>query len=102
MSDLLPFVISGLAIGAVYGLAVTTVSLAVVAALYVLFRRSRVGVTMRAVVDDPDLVGLTGTSPARVRRGAWVIGAVLAALSGVLVLPLVGLEPIGLTFLVVE
>jgi branched-subunit amino acid ABC-type transport system permease component len=57
---------------------------------------------MRAVVDDPDLVGLHGTSARRVRRTAWIIGTTFAAASGVLVAPLIGVEPVLLTFLVVE
>ena len=57
---------------------------------------------MRAVVDDPDLVAMQGTSPIRVRRVSWIIGATFAALCGVLVLPFIGLNAIALTFLVVE
>jgi ABC-type branched-subunit amino acid transport system ATPase component/branched-subunit amino acid ABC-type transport system permease component len=83
-------------------LIVTVIAIVIVAALYCLFRFSRLGLAMRAVVDDPDLLDIKGTNPVRVRRFAWMIGATLAALSGVLVLPLVGLEPIGLTFLVVS
>jgi ABC-type branched-subunit amino acid transport system ATPase component/branched-subunit amino acid ABC-type transport system permease component len=81
---------------------VTGVAIVIVAALYALFRFSRLGLAMRAVVDDPDLLDIKGTSPVRVRRFAWMIGSTLAAVSGVLVLPLVGLEPITLTFLVVS
>jgi ABC-type branched-subunit amino acid transport system ATPase component/branched-subunit amino acid ABC-type transport system permease component len=82
-------------------LTITVLALVAVAALQVLFRFTRTGLAMRAVVDDPDLLGLKGTSPMRVRRTAWVVGSMFAALSGVLVLPLSGLEPISLTFLVV-
>jgi ABC-type branched-subunit amino acid transport system ATPase component/branched-subunit amino acid ABC-type transport system permease component len=81
---------------------VTAIAALIVAALYCLFRFSRLGLAMRAVVDDPDLLNIKGTNPVRVRRFAWMIGSTLAAVSGVLVLPLVGLEPIGLTFLVVS
>ncbi len=83
-------------------LIITVLSLTVVGALYALFRFTRLGVAMRAVVDDPDLLDLTGTSPSRVRRTSWIIGSSFAALSGVLIVPLIGLEPIGLTFLVVQ
>ncbi|SNQ46808.1 Amino acid/amide ABC transporter membrane protein [Frankia canadensis] len=81
---------------------VAAIAVVLVAALYALFRFTRIGLAMRAVVDDPALLDLLGTNPARVRRAAWITGSTLAALSGVLVLPLVGLEPIFLTFLVVE
>ena len=77
------------------------IALAAVTALWALFRFTRMGLAMRAVVDDPELLDVKGTSPIRVRRVAWLIGSTFAALSGVLLLPLVGLEPIALTFLVV-
>lgn len=83
-------------------LAVTVVGLAAVAGLYALFRWSRTGIAMRAVVDDPDLLAMQATSPVRVRRGAWIIGTTFAALSGVLVLPFVGLDAIALTYIVVQ
>lgn len=81
--------------------AVAAVALVAVALLYGLFRWSRTGVAMRAVVDDPDLLSLQGTNPAATRRLAWVIGSTFAALSGVLIAPMVGLDSIVLTFLVV-
>jgi ABC-type branched-subunit amino acid transport system ATPase component/branched-subunit amino acid ABC-type transport system permease component len=81
---------------------VTIVAVVAVVLLYALFRYTRAGVSMRAVVDDPDLVAMQGTNPQRVRRGAWVIGATFAALSGVLIVPLIGLDAITLTFLVVQ
>ncbi|WP_433461900.1 ABC transporter permease subunit [Spirillospora sp. CA-128828] len=77
------------------------IAVVAVAALWALFRFTRTGLAMRAVVDDPDLLDVKGISPIRVRRIAWLIGSTFAALSGVLLLPLVGLEPIALTFLVV-
>ena len=42
---------------------VTVVAVVAVALLYALFRFTRLGVAMRAVVDDPDLVDLQGTRP---------------------------------------
>jgi branched-subunit amino acid ABC-type transport system permease component len=58
--------------------------IALAVALFVLFTRTRIGLQMRAVVDDPDLLDMVGTSPARVRRFAWVIGSILASISGIL------------------
>lgn len=81
---------------------VAGISLLAVAALYLLFRFTRLGVAMRAVVEDPELADLQGVSPARVRRVSWIIGSTLAALSGVLILPFLQLEPIILTLLVVQ
>ncbi len=71
-------------------------------ALFAFFRFSRLGAQMRAVVDDSDLLDLTGTSPVRVRTVAWVISATFAALSGVLIAPFLGLDAGLLTLLVVQ
>jgi ABC-type branched-subunit amino acid transport system ATPase component/branched-subunit amino acid ABC-type transport system permease component len=71
------------------------------AGLSVMFRTARVGLAMRAVVDDPDLLDLAGSSPRRTRRFAWSIGATLAAASGVLFAPLLPLDPVQLTLLIV-
>ena len=70
--------------------------------LRLLFYRTRAGMTMRAVVDDRDLTALNGATPARVSQMSWALGASLAALAGILIAPTVGLEPFGLTFLVVN
>jgi ABC-type branched-subunit amino acid transport system ATPase component/branched-subunit amino acid ABC-type transport system permease component len=71
-------------------------------ALSVLFRYTRVGLAMRASVDDVDLLNASGTSPTKVRRLAWMIGVSFAALSGVLIAPLVTLDGVTLTLLVVQ
>jgi ABC-type branched-subunit amino acid transport system ATPase component/branched-subunit amino acid ABC-type transport system permease component len=70
-------------------------------ALYVFFRVARTGVAMRAVVDDPALLDISGTSPTAVRRWAWIIGVTFASASGVLLVPFINLDSITLTFLVV-
>jgi ABC-type branched-subunit amino acid transport system ATPase component/branched-subunit amino acid ABC-type transport system permease component len=81
---------------------VTLIASVAVLGLYVLFRFSRTGLSMRAVVDDPELVSMQAISPTRVRRVAWLIGSTFAALSGVLLVPFVGLNAITLTLLVVQ
>ena len=70
--------------------------------LYGFLRRSRLGVAMRAVVDNPSLVALSGENPRRVRQAAWVIGSAFAALSGILLAPTLGLDANLLTLLVVQ
>ncbi|MPY79408.1 MAG: hypothetical protein GEV04_13155 [Actinophytocola sp.] len=69
---------------------------------FVFFTFSPLGVRMRAVVDDPDLLSLAGTSPFAVRSWAWLIGSHFAAISGVLLAPLIGLDALLLTLLVVQ
>jgi ABC-type branched-subunit amino acid transport system ATPase component/branched-subunit amino acid ABC-type transport system permease component len=63
-------------------------SLACVAGLYVFFRRARIGVQMRAVVDNPPLLDVMGTNPNMVRRWAWIIGSCFAAVSGIFLGPI--------------
>jgi branched-subunit amino acid ABC-type transport system permease component len=70
--------------------------------LSLFFKRSRLGIAMRGVVDDPSLVALAATSPVKVRSRAWVIGCTFAAASGVLLVPSIGLDSILLTLLVVQ
>src|SRR5215471_8202304 len=59
-----------------------------VALLYMYFRYARMGMAMRAVVDNRELMDLTGESSVKVARLAWLIGASFAAASGVLIGPL--------------
>jgi branched-subunit amino acid ABC-type transport system permease component len=71
-------------------------------ALAVALSRTRLGMAMRGVVDDASLMAITGIDATRVRRVAWIIGGCVASLSGVLIAPSVGLDPIRLTYLVVQ
>ena len=66
------------------------------------FRHFRMGIAMRAVVDDPDLIDMSGESPTRVRRWAWVIGTVFATVAGLLIAPSLGLDATVITLLVVQ
>lgn len=81
---------------------VVVVALVSAIGLYGFFSRTRLGVATRALVDDPDLLGLAGISPSAVRRRAWVIGSVFAALSGILLAPTVSLDATLLTLLIVQ
>jgi branched-chain amino acid transport system permease protein len=68
---------------------VITIGCAVVVAgaLWALFKRTRLGVSMRAVVDDPSLASLTGARTNRIAGAAWIIGFMLAGLAGILQAP---------------
>lgn len=68
---------------------------------FVLFS-TRLGTSMRAVVDDPDLARLNGIRPDAVSMASWSLGSSLAALSGVLIASQSGLNAVGLTLLVVN
>jgi branched-chain amino acid transport system permease protein len=78
------------------------VAILVAAFLRLLFYRTRLGVAMRAVVDDPDLAAMAGASPARVQQLSWALGASLAGLAGILLAPLVNLDILTLTLLVIN
>jgi branched-subunit amino acid ABC-type transport system permease component len=79
---------------------ITAFVLVAVAGLYLFFTRARLGLAMQAVVDDPALLGLAGTSPVAVRRFAWMVGSCFAALSGMLLAPTITLDAGILTLLV--
>ncbi len=77
------FAISGVSV--TWDSVITFVSVSVAAlGLYLLVERSRLGVMMRAVVDDPALLDTAGVAPVKVRQQAWLIGSMFAAASGVL------------------
>jgi branched-subunit amino acid ABC-type transport system permease component len=78
------------------------VAASAVAGLTLMFRVTRIGLQMRAVVDSSELLDLSGVSPRRVRAVAWMIGSTFAALTGILLAPTVGLDSVLLTLLVVQ
>jgi ABC-type branched-subunit amino acid transport system ATPase component/branched-subunit amino acid ABC-type transport system permease component len=55
--------------------------------LYWFFRSSRSGIVMRGVVDNADLVSMSGDDPVLVRRRAWVIGSMFAGVAGLFLAP---------------
>ena len=70
--------------------------------LWVLLRNTRLGVAMRAVVDDRNLARLNGENPEVASAASWVIGCMLAALAGVLLAPILALDVARLTLLVIN
>lgn len=70
--------------------------------LFVLLARTRVGTAMRASVDNPELLRLYGGRPQLVSGLAWAVGTSLAALAGILLTPVVGLQYYDLTLLVIS
>ena len=81
---------------------VIIISVVATAALYYFFRFVRLGVAMRGVVDNPDLVSMTGENPVAVRRWAWIIGMVFASMAGLLLAPSLSLDALIITLLVVQ
>lgn len=71
--------------------------------LRVILKGSRLGVAMRAVVDDRDLADLNGCNPARTSMASWMLGSFLAGLAGILIAPQLGnLDQGTLTLLVIN
>ncbi|MFI9587619.1 ATP-binding cassette domain-containing protein [Streptomyces sp. NPDC052236] len=72
---------------------ITWVATAVVAvALWVLLRHTRLGLRLRAAVDNRSLTELRGISADRLSSIAWMLSSALAGLAGVLATPLLGLS----------
>ena len=69
-------------------LAVFVVAAIVAGVLYVVLRRTRVGLEMRAQVDRDSLAALRGVNPRRTSGVAWMLSMTLAGLGGVLIAPL--------------
>jgi branched-chain amino acid transport system permease protein len=70
--------------------------------LRLLLHRTRIGVTMRAVVDNRDLSALHGARPNRVSMLAWALSTSLAALAGIMLAPETNVDAVVLTFLTVS
>ncbi len=77
------------------------VSLAMGVGLWLLLRHTRFGIATRAVVDNRDLASMLGIDANFVRRIAWIISSVFAALVGVLLSPGEGLDVYVLTVTVI-
>ncbi|MCW2785540.1 MAG: amino acid/amide transporter rane protein 2, family / amino acid/amide transporter [Marmoricola sp.] len=78
------------------------ISVIVAGALYVLLARTRIGTAMRASVDNAELLSLYGGRADVVAALAWAVGTSLAALAGILLAPVIGLQYYDLTLLVIS
>lgn len=74
----------------------------VAAGLYLFLNKTRLGTAMRASVDNPELLQLYGGRPQLVSAVAWGIGMSLAALAGILLTPIIGLQYYDLTLIVIS
>lgn len=85
-----------IAVGAVRlapgALGIIAVSLALMAGLWIVFTRTRVGRAMRAVAQNQTAARLMGISVERVYSMSWVLAAVVGAVAGVLVAPVIFLS----------
>jgi len=83
-----------------YRLALIVLAVVVMAGLYLWYRRSAAGLRVRAMTANPVLAQALGINTRRLASQAFVIGVVFAGLSGVLLAPLIRIEPgIGVDYL---
>lgn len=68
-------------------------TLAVTLAVIAFFRHARLGKAMRAVSVNPEAAMLMGVRVGTVYRWSWAISTAIGALAGLLVAPLVGVNP---------
>lgn len=90
-----------------YKLAVVAASIVVLVAVWLLLTRTRIGLVMRATQYDRETAQAFAIPVDRVYAGVFALGAMLAAVAAVLVVPisqahyLMGLDPLLLSFIVV-
>jgi branched-chain amino acid transport system permease protein len=83
------------------------VGVVLVAILYALVYRTKVGLAMRAIEEDEETARMLGINADRVAALACAVGFALAALAGAFVAPIyslnpgMGLEPILMSFLII-
>ena len=90
-----------------YKLAVVAASAAVLGGVWLLLTRTKIGLVMRATQIDRDMARAFGINVDRVYAGVFGLGAALAAIAAVLIVPisqahyLMGADPLLLSFIVV-
>jgi urea ABC transporter permease protein UrtB len=76
-----------------YRLLLIALGLVVVASLVLFFRLSRTGTRIKAMVGNRELAEAVGMPVRRLAAGTFVVGTCLAALGGVMIAPLVPVQP---------
>jgi branched-chain amino acid transport system permease protein len=71
----------------VESLGIVAVMLAVVGVLFLIFRRTKIGLAMRAVAMNPESSRLSGISVGRTLMLGWGLAALVGALAGALIAP---------------
>lgn len=83
-----------------YRLTLLAFTVALFTGLFVWYRRSATGVRIKAMISNPELASAVGIDRARLARAAFIFGAASAGLAGVLLAPLVRVEPyMGIDYL---
>jgi urea ABC transporter permease protein UrtB len=77
----------------IYRLLLIAVSLLIVIGLVIWYGGSRTGSRIRAVVSNPELAQAQGISVRRLAAGTFIVGTCLAGLGGVMLAPLIPVQP---------
>jgi branched-chain amino acid transport system permease protein len=76
-----------------YRIVVLLIAAAALAALYLVLYRTRIGMVVRAGIEDSDMVGMLGINVYRVFMLVFGIGAMAAGFAGIVNAPVVSLTP---------
>ena len=83
-----------------YRLLLVALIIVLFVALFTWYQKSKAGLKIRAMVQGPELAAAVGIDTARLSRVTFIVGVSTAGLAGVLLAPLVRVEPyIGLDYL---
>lgn len=86
-----------------YRLVTIIAGIAIAIVLRVVLYRTRLGIAMRAVVDNRELAALNGARPGRVSSFSWALGSSMAAVAGIFLAQEFGnFDSQGLTLFIVE
>jgi branched-subunit amino acid ABC-type transport system permease component len=77
----------------VYRLFVIVFGVALAVAMSVIYRRTKVGMLIRAGVQDAQMLGALGVNTNRLFASTFATGAALAGLAGVIAAPVFGIQP---------
>ena len=85
----------------VYRLVVMAGVIIFFAALFLWYRKSRIGTEIKAMVENPSLAAACGINTRRLSTGCFVFGALTAGLAGMILAPTIRVEPMmGLDYLI--
>lgn len=74
----------------IYNIFIILLGIVVMVVVYVILRRTRIGIIIRAGVEDSEMVQAMGINVRRVFTGVFALGAGLAALGGAAAVPFLG------------
>ncbi|MET7725074.1 branched-chain amino acid ABC transporter permease/ATP-binding protein [Streptomyces mirabilis] len=78
------------------------IALAVTVVLHLLYKRTLFGLGTTAVAENEGAAASLGWSPDLIATGNWALGSALAGLTGILIVPVIGLSVTGLTTLLLS